>query len=404
MNEEKILEILNNWNIWNNQINSGKDRKKYLDKIIPYMDRKEILVLKGIRRCGKSTIMKQLIKYLTKNNIRKEQILYLNLEDYNFSNNLNLELFNLVLNTYKKNINLNKKIFFFIDEIQVIPNWEKWIRTMYDLDVNIKFIISGSCASLLSKELSTLLTGRNICFEVYPLEYSEFVDFSSNNDFENYLKYGGFPEVVLEKDNDKKIKILKQYFEDILYKDIVIRYNIRNSKQLFEITKFIVSNPGTRISINKLSKTFGFSKEILKEYINYLIDSYLLLEIKFFSFSLKVKYDVSKLPKLYSIDNGFINIVTTNYFKNRGNLFENTIASHLKHKSDNINYWSDGNSEVDFIFDKEIINVTSTDKIPEREYDGLNNFLKKNKGFDKILITNNNNLNFNIDIKKYLLR
>lgn len=135
-----------------------------------------------------------------------------------------------------------------------------------------------------------------------------------------------------------------------------------------------------------------------------MFDSYLLLEIKFFSFSLKVKYDVSKLPKLYSIDNGFINIVTTNYFKNRGNLFENTIASYLKHKRDNINYWSDGNSEVDFIFDKEIINVTSTDKIPEREYDGLNNFLKKNKGFNKILITNNNNLNFNIDIKKYLLR
>src|SRR3989344_380761 len=127
MDDSTLIEILKKWNIWEKKIDGGIRRDNYLKKIYPYMERKEILVLKGIRRSGKSTIVKQLILELVKNKINKKHILYLNLEDYNFANNLHINLFEQVLNTYKSYSNHKGKIFFFIDEIQKIEGWEKWL-------------------------------------------------------------------------------------------------------------------------------------------------------------------------------------------------------------------------------------------------------------------------------------
>src|SRR3989344_8123212 len=159
METETILNVLKRWNLWESDIDTGITREKYLQEIYPYLERKEVLVLKGIRRSGKSTIMQQLMKELIKRGkVGKEQLLYLNLEDYNFAQNLKISLFDEVIESYKEHTKNKKKIYFFIDEVQKIPDWERWIRTKYDLKENIKFIVSGSSASLLSKELSTLLT------------------------------------------------------------------------------------------------------------------------------------------------------------------------------------------------------------------------------------------------------
>ena len=201
---ENVIEILKKWNPWDREIKSGIRREGYVKKILQFMERKEVIVLKGIRRSGKSTIIKQMIKELLKQGIKKEQILYVNLEDYGFTNNLNIGLFDIVLDEYKKYIKNKKKIYFFIDEVQKINSWEKWVRTKYDLEENIKFIVSGSSASLLSKELSTLLTGRNISFVIMPLSFKEHCFFTKREDLNEYMLYGGFQEVVLEKSNEKK--------------------------------------------------------------------------------------------------------------------------------------------------------------------------------------------------------
>ena len=387
MDKDTIIKVLKKWNIWEKKIDVGIRRERYIKRVYPYLERKEILVLKGIRRAGKSTLVKQLIMELVKNKVSKKQILYLNLEDYNFANNLDLQLFDKVLDAYKEYTKNKEKVYFFIDEIQKIAGWEKWLRTNYELDVGIKFIITGSCASLLSKEFSTLLTGRNLSFRVMPLDFNEFLKFSKNNNIEEYLLFGGFPEVVLEKSKDKKLTLLQQYFEDIIHKDIIDRYNIRNAKQLIEIARYLVSTAGSKVSINKLSKVFGISKESVSLYINYLINAYLLHEVTYFSYSAKIKYDVTKLPKLYTADNGLINVVSIKYSQNKGQMYENAVLIKLLQKSADISYWSELKSEVDFITKESAINVTATDKIPKREKFGLEEFQKKHKNFNSILIT-----------------
>ncbi len=384
---EGVIEILKKWNLWEKEINIGIRREKYIKRIMLYMERREILVLKGIRRSGKSTIIKQLMHELVQTGISKKQILYVNAEDYGFANNLTLQLFDEILTTYLDYSKNKKKTYFFIDEIQKIPSWEKWIRTKYDLGENIKFIVSGSSASLLSKELSTLLTGRNLSFTIFPLSFSEFVSFTKHENIEEYMKYGGFPEVVLEKSEEKKIYLLQQYFEDIIHKDIIDRHIIRNSKQMIDLARYLVSASGSKTSINKLSKIFGIAKDTLQIYINYMIDAYLLFEVTYFSYSAKVRHDVTKLVKLYCMDLGLMNIVSTSYSKNIGQMFENAVCIKLIETYPEISYWNEMKFEVDFIAGKIAINVTASDKILEREFKGLNDFDKEHKGFMPVIIS-----------------
>ncbi len=387
MEETTLLEVLTKWNPWEKEISIGIKRLEYLRQIYPYLERKEVLVLKGMRRSGKSTILKQLMNELMVKGIDKKQILYLNLDDYNFANDLNLNLFEEVLKAYTSYSKNKKKIYFFIDEAQKIEGWERWVRTKYDLNENIKFVVSGSSASLLSKELSTLLTGRNLSFKILPLSFKEFLEFRKNGSLDEYLTFGGFPEVVLEKSEEKKLFILRQYFEDIIHKDIVERYDVRNAKQLIEIARYLVSVTGSKISLNKLSKVFGLSRDTLALYVSYMIDAYLLYEVSYFSYSAKIKHEVNKLPKLYVLDNGLINVVSIRYSKNRGQMFENTVLIKLVEHFDEVNYWSELKSEVDFIAGTTVINVTATDKIPEREMAGLFDFTKEHKNFSLLLIT-----------------
>jgi len=384
---EGMLEILKKWNFWEKEIASGIRRERYIQKIMSFMERKEVLVLKGIRRSGKSTLLRQLMKELLKTGADKRQILYLNLEDYGFADNLTLELFDEVLDMYRQYAKNKGKVYFFIDEIQKIPSWEKWVRTKYDVGEDIKFILSGSSASLLSKELSTLLTGRNLSFTVLPLSFSEFLLFSPQGNIEEYFHYGGFPEIVLEKSEEKKTFLLQQYFEDIIHKDIIKRYAIRNTKQVMELARYLVSTSGSKVSINKLSKMFGLAKDTLQTYINYMLDAYLLFEVTFFSYSFKVRHDIAKLPKFYCLDLGFINAIQVNYSKNKGQMFENAVLIKLVEQYNEISYWGDGESEVDFVAGKTAINVTSTDKIPPREEEGLKKFSQKYREFILRLIT-----------------
>ena len=402
MDESTIIEVLKKWNPWGKKIEAGIERDIYIEKIYPYIERKEVIVLKGIRRCGKSTIVKQLISKLIKDKADKNQILYLNLEDYNFANDLRIGIFEAVLNAYRNYSKNKNKIYFFIDEIQKIDGWEKWIRTKYDLNENIKFIVTGSSASLLSKEFSTLLTGRNLSFKIMPLSFKEFIKFSKNKSLKEYFEFGGFPEVVLEQSEEKKMLLLQQYFEDIIHKDVVDRYSIRNAKQLIEIARYLVSVTGSKVSLNKLSKVFGISKDTLSQYIGYMIDAFLLFEVTYFSYSAKTRHDVTKLPKLYALDNGLINVVSIKYSDNIGRMFENTVLIKLLEKFEEVHYWSELKSEVDFIVDKIALNITATDKIHEREMRGLMDFQKRHKGFSSLIVTQTKTENNMLSILNFL--
>ena len=385
IDKQSLLSVLDRWNTWKQQPDAGVIRRKYVEQIAPFLERKEVIVLKGIRRCGKSTLMKQLMMSLLKKGVSKEQLLYLNLEDYNLSPFLTMDLLEFVFQTYRNHVNRNKKTFFFIDEIQLINGWERWIRTKYDLQEDVKFIISGSSASLISKEFSTKLTGRNISFQIKPASFGEFLEFNKNGLLDEYLEYGGFPEVILEKNVHAKLKLLQQYFEDIVHKDVIDRYKIRNPKQVHLLARYLCSNAGQKISYHKLAKSFGLSTGTAITYVKYLVDTFLFYEVSYFSYSVKIKYDVTKLSKIYVADNGLINIAEIKFSQSTGKKYENSVCIKIFEHHDSASYWS-GKNEVDFVVSDTAINVVSSNNIPEREYKGPAEIKTKFKQITNALI------------------
>ena len=353
LTDDEIKDIIDSY-----KLEETIPRKQYTNEIFKYFDRKEIIVLKGIRRCGKSTIMKQLMSQI---GVRRSA--YINLDDYRFLENRSVELLEKILKIYGD----DEKIYLFLDEIQNIPSFESWLRTHYDMGTNVKFIVSGSNSTIMTKEMGTLLTGRCINFEIKPLDYSEFLTFSGE-DIDGYLRFGGFPEVVLEKDEEKKKKLLLSYFDTIVDKDIIQKHDVVNHRQLKEMLKFLILNPGIRISANKLSKQLGISINTVKTYLSMAQDAYLIFEVPFFSYSAKTKFIGSRISKYYSIDNGFFQLFSTRYEISK--LFENSVALHFFPSRSELYYWS-GDNEVDFVFKDLALNVVSSKKIPQREFRGL---------------------------------
>ena len=365
---EELKEIIKTTSIL-----ESKKRTKYLKKIKPWLERKEIIILKGIRRCGKTHIMHQLIQTLPKKNT-----FYLDFDDFRFDQHISIELLEKIISIRDP----KKQSYFFLDEIQRIKGFEKWLRTYYDKETNIKFIIGGSNISLLAPKLSTVLTGRNITFEIYPLNYKEFQEFSKES-IETYLKFGGFPEVVLAKNETIKRKLLEQYVDDIITKDILEKYDLSNATQIKALVKFFLNNPGIKISANKLGKQLGIDKNTAQKYIEHIKDTFLVFEIPYFSYSAKTKYIGAYAPKYYCIDNGIHTITTTR--ENKGTLLENTVAIKLLQTSKELFYWQD-RVEIDFIADEKAIQVTATTKIPQREVEAFNEFKKAHKKITKHIL------------------
>ncbi len=405
------IQKLNEWNSWwenKESINelSGEHRPIY-DALIKSIEIREITIITGVRRSGKSTLMYQMIKKLLNSGIDPKQILFINFDDKKLSKDSLEDIYN----SYRENLNAEKKAYVFLDEIHKREGWESWIRKKYDLKSNDKFIISGSCSYLLKKEYSTLLTGRNLTFEIFPLNFDEFLLFkkivldkknlSMNiilektkikliNCFKEYLEIGGFPEIFF-KDDSFKSKLLKQYFDDILYKDIIDRYNL-NSQKTKDLALFLITNFASSISLRNLRNSLGISYDSIKDYISYFKEAFLFFTLEHFSYSLK---EQKTLPsKIYCIDNGLRNAVSFKFSKDEGKSAENLVFLELRKKEKEFFYWkNEKHEEVDFILknpDNSLtaINVTYSDEIKERELNALLDFKEKfSKTKEMIIIT-----------------
>ncbi|MFH1915689.1 MAG: ATP-binding protein [Nanoarchaeota archaeon] len=383
----------------------GKQRIGY-DQVIQSLKIKEITIITGIRRSGKSTLMYQMIAALLQQKVNPKHILFLNLEDAK----LGVESLDDLYAAYREEINPKDKAFVFLDEVHRKEGWERWLRNAYDKNMDCKFVISGSSSYLLKKEYSTLITGRNVSFEVFPLSLGEYLSFADvdyasaakglvtekqlhliQHALQEYLQYGGFPQVFFT-DKDFKNKLLMQYFDDILYKDIIDRQAV-NAQKARDLALYAITNITTTISLRNLRNTLGLSYDSIKDYISYYKDAFLLFTPDHFSYSFKEQKTIPS--KIYCIDTGLRNAAGFTFSKDEGKLVENLVLVELKRRNKDIYYWTNEKHEVDFIIknpDNTLIgiNVSFTDTIDERETNGLLAVKKELKNMKKmILITKN---------------
>lgn len=311
------------------QTDLGVDRDS-LEKI--KLRKEFITIITGIRRSGKSTLMHQLIHQLD------QDFAYFHFEDP--------RIFGFSVDDFPKLEEvLGDTSYYFFDEIQNVPQWELFVRKLHDQGKVI--CITGSNASLLSKELGTRLTGRNITKELFPFDYNEYCTFYSyKQDSDSAAKFmndGGIPLFL----KTHEITYLHQLLRDILYRDIIARYGIRNGKLVEELTLFLISNIAKPYSLNGLKKTFNLgSANSVSDYVSWLEDSYLFFSLPRFSWSLKSVAVNQK--KIYSIDTGFAQANSLSFSSDKGRLFENMIYLSLRRKFTDLYYFRE-KGECDFV-------------------------------------------------------
>ncbi len=364
MDKNEILKILEDWNSWKKDLETGINRPFYLDRLRRFSVTNQILVIKGARRSGKSFIMRQLAKELVNEGTDKNNILMINFEDPRFTE-LNTETLQQIYETYLEFLNPKGKPLVFLDEVQEVKGWEKWVRTLHELR-KAQIIVSGSNAKLLSKELATLLTGRHLDIITFPLSFKEFLGFNNlsvkdkldivNKEIKikgllrEYLEFGSFPEVVL---SSEKKEILLSYFEDVLDKDLIRRFKIRKPDKLKSLAKFYLSNVSSLTTFSSIEKFLGASADTIEKFSGYLETAYLLFFLKRFSF--KVKEQEKSPRKVYAIDTGLVNTIGFRFSENVGRLAENLVFLELKRKQAvnpdlEFYYWKDQHHrEVDFV-------------------------------------------------------
>lgn len=301
------------------------------------IDNSFVQVISGIRRCGKSTLLNFLMEKYSK-------IAYFNFEDPRIIN-FEVSDFSKLEAIIPKNVEA-----YFFDEIQNVAQWEIYIRQLHDYEK--KIFITGSNASLLSKDLGTRLTGRYLNTELFPFSYQEFLVFEKKEanllSLTQYLEKGGFPEYL--KSNN--VEVLQNLFKDIVFRDIAIRYGIRNTKTLIDIALFLISNVGKETTYTSLKKTFQVgSTNSVVDYLIWLEDAYLLFFLQKFSYSAK---SIAVNPrKVYAIDNGLINANSLSFSSDNGRKLENAVYIYLRNKGAKMYYFKEKN-ECDFVlFDKE---------------------------------------------------
>lgn len=308
--------------------------RSYLAQLGEY--KSHVFVLTGVRRCGKSTCMHQYVHSLGK------EFFYVNFDDMRFAN-FSLRDYSLLDTIIKE----SKRTMLFFDEIQAAPKWESYVRQK--LDEQYQVVVTGSNASLLSRELGTKLTGRHISKELFPFSYIEFckyrnIKFSAKS-LSTYLQTGGFPEYIKTKNAD----VLSMLANDILYRDIAVRYGVRDITSLSRLFIYCLTNSSNLISPSRLVNMVGAkSATTVLEYLSYFETAYLIMLVPKFSWSYKSQQLAPK--KLYAIDTGLTVAAGASFTSDAGHFLEHFVFLELRRHTDDIFYFMDkADRECDFV-------------------------------------------------------
>jgi predicted AAA+ superfamily ATPase len=398
MEKSKLFEILNDWNYWDKPIPEFVDRKEYQKKLDRYSKTGEIIVLKGIRRSGKSTLFINHINSLVKSGVNKNQILFVNFEDPRYNDGLNTKLLEQIFEVYKEFVNNNTKPYVFFDEVQNVLGWEKWVLTLYELK-KAYFYITGSSSKLLSREFGTSLSGRHLSIIVFPLNFKEFISFKNiptpnkTNTISQKIKYkkafstynndGGFPKISLIEDEMKRPELI-MYYETIILKDIVARHKLKNYDNVKKVALYLLSNIGKPLNLNKVRVSLNLSYALIDKYFEYLKDTFLLFEVNQFDYSLKKQFANRK--KIYCIDNGILSHITFKFSEDYGRYLENVVLVELLRRNLDV-YFHMGKKECDFVIKEgteitQLIQVTRSLQDKHTEKRELEGILEAMKSYD----------------------
>ena len=331
------------------------ERPHYTHKIMPFMEQSILKVFTGQRRVGKSYLLFQIIQLIQKKN-KNASIIYINKEDLSFSNIKNA----LDLNDYIKSKKVtNQKNYVFIDEIQEIENFSDALRSAA-LDADLDIYCTGSNANLLSRDIAGQLSGRYIEIEVHSLSYTEFLDFhqlkSASESLSKYLKYGGLPYLKhLKLEDEIVFEYLKNIYATIVYRDIVNRYEIRNTPFLEKLVQFLAGNIGSLFSSKKISdflksQQVKISTNQVQSYVEYLVNAFLIYKVARYDMIGKRVFEFGE--KYYFENLGIRNGIHGYRIEDRGKIMENAVFNHLKFLGYTILIGKQDQREIDFIAQK----------------------------------------------------
>ena len=423
-----------------------KTRPNYLKKLIGFKDTEPVKVITGIRRCGKSSLLKLMIEHLKQNGVLPSQILYVNFESFEYVEFNSTKLYNYV----KERIVANKRMYLFFDEVQRVKNWENAINA-FRVDFNCDIYITGSNAYLISSEYATYLAGRCVEIKMLPLSFVEFIDFNDltlktevgalgdkrtyaedssgskyplKEVFNSYLKFGGMPGITeLGLDQEKSLMLLDSVFSTIIVRDILDLANLRekgpinDSVLLKKIVMFLSDNIGNNVSLSSIGNTLsneGLLEDVktkgkvsvhkLQYYVNSLLESFFFYEIK--RFDIKGKEYLKTLGKYYIVDLGFRNLLLGYRNRDTGHVLENIVYLELLRRGYDVAIGKIDNLEIDFIAQKadeklyiQVTDDMSISSVTQRELAPLK---KVKDNYPKFVLALNLGLETNYDGIKIL--
>ncbi len=366
---EHILEEQNPH--WKGEFYEVQIKRSCFPVLIDYLESDNIVTLTGVRRGGKSTLLQLIMNYLIQNKgINPNNILHLRLEETRLIRySQDPENLQRIFEDYLKIFAPTGLIYILLDEVQFFKDWPVFVKSHFE-NKQVKFVVTGSNSKMLSTDLITLLSGRTLSLEVFPLSFAEFIQWQGitikdpldltihrnilRKYVDVYLECGGFPGVVLEPKSHVRSQMLNSYAKTVIYRDVIPRMHVRKTVELETLYGYLVSNIGKLFSYHKLAELFQLSDKSIRDYIAAFEDAFLLFEIDMFSYS--VKKQLRNLKKIYAVDVGQVNAIAFQFSANHGRLLENLVFLELKILDLDIFYYkTEKDLEVDFCIRKGVI-------------------------------------------------
>ncbi len=381
MELETIFSRFNPW--WEEEFKiPGIPREHYLQLLLKEVEKSGITFVTGLRRVGKTTLLKQIIGTLLENGLDRKRILFLSLDHPALGKISILEL----VEKYRQMFNLSskEKLYLFFDEVQYLDNFEQDLKILHDHE-SVKVFASGS-NSLVLRDKKAFLTGRNNNVIVNPLNFEEFLLFKGikvresdqhllQNHFENYLEQGGLPEYVLTNDPEKVTSLIN----NIIYKDIVGKHGIKNATKIEELFILLCERVGKRLTYNKLSHILGLDVETVSSYVSFFEETFLIYRVSRYAKSTNEK--VRSPKKIYIADTGIRSVLVG--FKDKGALWENLVFLKLRGKK--VSYFYEQDQEIDFILELPKRKIAIEAKYQGMNEDEAKKVLEKSRFKEKIL-------------------